>query len=47
MQCNTLFYLIEKGGNDYEIFEHERTTSRKVENPEATVAFINEIWGPF
>lgn len=37
----------EKGGNDHEIYEHERTNGHKVTNPADTAKLINSLWGPF
>ena len=33
-----------KGGNDYEIFNHERTEGYAVEKPEDTIKYLNEIF---
>ena len=33
-----------EGGNDYEIFNHERTEGYAVEKPEDTIKYLNEIF---
>jgi len=37
----------DKGGNDYELFEHPRTRGYKVTSPSDTASRIQQIWGPF
>lgn len=34
----------DKGGNDYEIYEDERTTGHSVKNPEDTMRILKEIF---
>ena len=34
-----------QGGNDYEIYEDERTTGHAVENPEHTMKLLKEMFG--
>ena len=35
-----------QGGNDYEIYEDERTSGHSVKNPEETIAILEQLFGP-
>ena len=36
---------VEKGGNDYEIFEDPRTIGHRVEGPHDTLAILKKVFG--
>jgi len=36
---------VDKGGNDYEIFEDPRTIGHRVEGPHDTLAILNKVFG--
>lgn len=44
MAGSWLHPLVTQGGNDYEIFTHERTIGHAVSSPEDTLRLLDELF---